>query len=265
MVDNNPDTPETPDTPAEETVKVEEPSQDVPKEEPVVEEPAPEADPEPEPTEEPDEPEEDTSDDEEQHDHPALRQVDSMLKEAKLSDEDTEAIFAGVSDTGDMSKLDMQALVDKLGKDKAEVVKMLTESYLNTEFKAMNEIKESSYAITEGEDNFNAMRDWAREKEAADPQFAKDLLEIRQMVDSRNPRAVKAAITELFDLYRADPETTIAAKLEVGDKTPGSAGLEPMSRMDYINAVEKAHKNGTYDQESKALWARRQSGIKNNI
>lgn len=84
------------------------------------------------------------------------------------------------------------------------------------------------------------------------------------MLDSGNLRSIKAAVRELFDMYKGDPNTTIAANLEVGDKAAGGS-VEPLSRTDYINEVEKAHRNGTYDEVSSALWTRRQAGIKKGI
>ena len=85
------------------------------------------------------------------------------------------------------------------------------------------------------------------------------------MLDSEQPRAIRAAVRELFDLYRQDPDTTIAADLEVGDKAASTAGLEPLSRKDYIKEIEKAHRDGSYDRVHKALWARRNAGIKKGI
>lgn len=212
-----------------------------------------------------DEDSEETESEYNEYEHPALKQAVSILEESGLPVDEANAIFSEAVESGDLTKIKKDVLIEKIGKDKADVVLVLAESYYNTAFSGMKAIKEEAFSLTGGEENFNAMRDWANEKAKTDEDFAKDLTEFRAMLDSGQPRAIKAAVRELFDTYKQDPDTTIAADLEVGDKAASTAGVEPMSRADYIKAVEKAHKDGTYDQVHKSLWARRMAGKKKGI
>lgn len=232
-----------------------------PDEEPKKKEEAPE-----ESEEETEEKEEESGDPEyNEYEHPALKQAVNILKEAELPVDEANAIFAEAVETGDLTKINKDALVEKLGQDKADVVLVLAESYYNTQFSSMKAIQEQAYTLTGGEENFAAMKEWAADKAASDADFAKDLKEFRAMIDTEQPRAVTAAIRELFSLYKNDPDTTIEADLEVGDSAASKQSVEPMSLMDYTNAIEKAHKDGTYEKVRESLWARRKAGKKLNI
>lgn len=200
-----------------------------------------------------------------EYDSPVLQQAVSILKAADISAEDANAIFAEAATSGDLSKIDTTTLEERLGKGEAAIVLALAESHYGKEFSEMKAIKESAHALTGGEDNYNAMKDWAAEQSKADPEFATMMTEIREMVDSRQPRAVKAAVRELFDLYRQDPNTTIPADLQIGDSVPKGGDVTPTTRADYTKALNAAHKAGTYEKDRPAIWARRQAGMKQGI
>ena len=196
---------------------------------------------------------------------PALKQATNLLKEANVSVEDANAIFKEAVETGDLSKIDTGTLVEKLGEDKAELVQILAEKYYSKAQEQVKETKELVHGIVGNEETFKDMQKWAAEKESQDPSFAKDLEDFRNMIDTGQPRSIKAAISELFDMYKADPNTTIRANLEVGDKAASTAGLTPMTRREYVDALEKARKEGTFDTQSATLWQRRLLGKKQGI
>lgn len=259
-------TPETPEEKVEEQTPEEAPEEETPEgEAETPEEQTPEEEtPEEEPGEEEDSSEEDESE-YNSYDHPALKQAVTILEESGLAVEEANAIFAEAVETNDLSKIKKDVLAEKIGKDKADVVLVLAESYYNTTFSAMETIQNEVFSLTGGEDNFNAIKDWANEKSKTDKAFAKDLAEIKEMIDTQKMRSVKAAINELVDLYRQDPETTTPANLEVGDKAAGNSSVQPLTRADYVSEINKARREGTYDKVSKQLWARRQAGMKQGI
>jgi len=199
------------------------------------------------------------------YEDPALKQAVSILEEAEIPVEEANAIFQEAVDSNDLSKINKNALIEKLGQEKADLVMVLAEAYYTKTFNAMKAVKDKAFEITGTEEQFNAMTEWAAEKAKTDKDFAKDLQEFRDMIDSGKPRAIKAAVRELYDLYVEDPDTTIEADLEVGDKAASLKGVEPMSRQDYVTEIEKAHRDGTYDKVSANLWKRRQAGIKKGI
>lgn len=252
-------------TPAEETPTEETPAEEPteePNEEPAEEETSAEEEP---PEEDPEEESEETESEYNSYDDPALKQAVIILEESGLAVEEANAIFAEAVETNDLSKIKRDVLVEKIGQDKADIVLVLAESYYNTTFSAMQAIQTEVYSLAGGEENFTAIKDWANEKAKTDKDFAKDFAEIKEMIDTQKMRSVKAAVNELVDLYRQDPNTTTPANLEVGDKAAGNSGAEPLTRAEYTDAVDKARRDGNYDKVSAQLWARRQAGIKKGI
>ena len=199
-----------------------------------------------------------------EYDHPALKQAVNILKTADVPVEEANAIFAEAVESGDLSKIDKKSLVEKVGQDNADIVLALAENYYNKTFSEMQKVKEEAFKLVGGEENFNTIRDWAKDKAESDPDFAKDFNEIRDMLNSEQSRTVTAGLRELFDLYKADPDTTLPANIQEGDSATGSS-VEPMTRREYIDAIEKAHREGKYEQMQPRLWARRKAGLKQNI
>lgn len=196
------------------------------------------------------------------YEHPALAQAVEIMKTANLPIAEANAIFAAAVETGDMSKVDRKALETKLGKKQADLVMICAENYYNTQFTAFKKIEAAAHELTGGADNYKAMQAWAKKKEATDPAFAADLREYREMLNTQNPKAVKAAVSELFAAFKADPNVTIKPTLHEGTGKSNDQGLAPLSRSEYIDALEKAQRKGTYAQEKPQLWARRQAAMK---
>lgn len=250
---------------AEPVIPAKEPVPEVDPVEPA-KEPEPQEPAEPEAAPKPDEPD-DTKDEPstdstyQVFDDPALNQITAILDKAEIPVADAKELFQDVVEKGDISKLDMAALEAKVGKDNAEVIKLLTENY-TTKFQAkVKETLEVAHGITGGEDNLKSMQDWIVATEGADPEFAKDMVNYRQMLDSTNPISQKAAIQGLFDRFKSDPNTTISADVTSGDTGKVGAGA-PLSRSDYTALIEDAISEGTYDKVHPALQVRRSAGIK---
>lgn len=258
--ENPPVTPEAAPAPAAEA-PAETPAGKSPEETPAAEEPKPGDTPTEESAEDPSEEPEGYT----EYSDPALSQVVDIMKGADISVEDANAIFKQAVDAQDLSKVDKAALVEKLGQKQADLVMVLAESYYNKTFSEMKAMKDLVTKEVGGEDSFEAMRTWAWGKADADPEFSKELTEIRGMIETKNPRIVKAAIKELYDMYRADPDTTIPADMQVGDKVASLTGVEPLTRAQYTDLVDKARKDGNYEKVSAQLWARRDAGIKKGI
>jgi len=249
--DPAPETPQEPAAePAEETPAEEEPT---PEEEP--EEPAPD---EEEPTEEPDL-------EYTEYEDPALRQVVKILKSKEIPVEVTNDVFGEAIETGDLSKVKLDVLKEKLGEEDTETVMVMVNAYAKGKFAEFAETAKTAYEITGGQANYDNMKAWAAEKEKSDPDFAKEMAEIRTLVDTGSEKAIKAAVTELFEAYQADPDTTIEADLTVGDGKDGKSGIKPISRLEHGRLVEAAIKDGTYEAKRKQFDAMRKAGIKQNI
>lgn len=194
-------------------------------------------------------------------DIPALKHATTILKDANLPVEEANAIFAKAIEAGDIALIDRAALTEKIGKDKAEIVLALAESYYNGEFAKYKAQAAAIHDSVGGEAVFNDMKSWALKKEATDPAFKAELEDIRETINTGKPRAVKAAFADLFALYKADPNTTIPASITKGDATVNTSGLSPLTRKEYTDECTKAHNNGTYEKVHAELWARRQLGM----
>lgn len=194
-------------------------------------------------------------------DDPALNQVVTMLEGADVPLDVAEQIFAEAAESGDPSQINMDALIEAVGQEKADVIMLLA----NTAADKMKAMKSELFDMVGGQETFDGMREWALEKENADPEFAKDLAELRDMLDSKKPRQMRAAVQELFDMYAADPETTVSADLVKGDSAGRKSTVSPLTRAEFGRLSMEANEKGTYEKEKASLWARRQAGIKQGI
>lgn len=192
--------------------------------------------------------------------HPLLQEAINILVEANISAEQSNAFFIEAAETGDLSKIDRDGLIEAVGADRAKRILAFVEGYYAGPFQEIAKLKADVYDMVGGEDAYNAMRDWAHTKEETDSAFRSDLSELRDMLNSGSPRLVKAAARELFDMYTADPDTSLGAALTSGDST-GSDPAAPLSRQEYTDLVEQARLDGTYEAKREALWERRKAGM----
>lgn len=194
-----------------------------------------------------------------------LSQAVNILAEKGIKVEDSNTIFGEAVASGDISKIDYAALTEKLGEEKAMTVRALVQNYSLTTMAEYKAQAAEMHTMVGGEERFNAMTEWAKAKAAVDPEFAKELPELRAMLDSGQKRSMKAAVTELFSMYQNDPNTTIPAELLKGDSASGASSVEPLSRRAYGDALRLAKRKGTINQELPSLQARRKAGVKQNL
>lgn len=226
-----------------------------------------------EPEKDPDVEEDPTTDEEtseveseyENYDDPSLKQVVNIFKEVDLPVAEANAIFAKAVETGDLSQIDKATLVEKVGEDKADIVIALAENYYNKTNGEFQKVRDQVFDQVGGEEAFNEIVSWAQNKAASDEKFAADLADYRAMIDTKNPKAVQAAVKELQSLYKADPNTTIKPDLVKGDGAGVGADNSPLTAQAFKDAVNKAVADGTYNDVQKSLYARRAAGRAQNI
>jgi hypothetical protein len=208
-----------------------------------------------------DTPDEDSPSEYVKYEDPHLSQAVRLLEQSKISAQEAQALFQEAVDTKDLSKVNKDALAEKAGKENADLILMLAQNYIDNIAKAQKEIEQVAHTIAGGEDAFNLVRKWAQDKANKDASFATELAEIRSLIDTKNPRVVKAALTDLVDMYTKDPNTTKPANITVGD-SKGGTHLSPLTRQEYATLIMQAQSKGTYEKERASLWARRQLGMK---
>lgn len=275
MAEADPIEQETPTPEGQETTDVEtpegaptEPTPEEPPAEPPTEEEGEGNDPDNTPDEEDGQPTDEETDVEgeyQSYDDPSLKQVVNIFKEADLPVDKANEIFSEAVETGDLAKIDRAKLVETVGEDKADIVIALAENYYNKTNAKFQEIETQIHDLVGGKEVFGEIVTWAQTKAAADKQFEKDLGDYRAMIDTQNPKAIQAAVKELHDLYKADPNTTIKADLVVGDGAGVGADNSPLTKADFQKLINEAVRNDTYNQVSASLHARRAAGRKQGI
>lgn len=193
-------------------------------------------------------------------DDPSATAAIDLLKEAGVTPTEANAIFAKAIESGDLADIDVAALEAKLGKAKATLVMAGVQDYYGRQTENNAAATKAVYEIMGGEKGWETVKTWAQAKEKADPGFKKSLNEIRKLLDAGGLQSELGG-RELLRLFNADPDTK---GLNSGDITRGDglgrgAGA-PMSRAEYIEAYEAAHKRGASSTELAALNARRRAG-----
>ena len=197
--------------------------------------------------------EEDKADDKEpevledyaEYDDPIAQAVVNQLKAAGLDAKTADGIFRAAVESGDLSKVNMTLLREKLGNQGADLAMLGFKDYYTRQVGGVKAIVEAVHTAVGGEENFNAIRDWAQKLEKSDPKFATTLNGLRKMLDS-DPVAAELAADKLKRLYEADPKNkTLNINMEVGD-TAAQKSFVPISRADYLKQYHVLHDKGDF-------------------
>ena len=185
----------------------------------------------------------------------------TLLQNAGMTPEETKALVFDALQAGDISKIDRDALVEKVGKEKTTLVMAGFTSFLNDAKAKAETILKDVHTTVGGEDNWKAVTTWAKENVSE-----ADLAEYRSMIDAGGAQA-RFAASELASKYNGDANNTTldaGAQEITGDSKPQSSG-RTLSKLEYVAEMEKAHDNGASPaviEEIKAARARgRAKGI----
>lgn len=179
-----------------------------------------------------------------------------MLKEAGTTPDTAKALLWDAVKEGDVTKIDRDALVEAVGKARANLVMAGMENYVGKIAARTKEVTEAVHSAVDGADNWSAIRTWAQEALSAD-----EMVDYAELIDKGGRRASLAA-KDLADRYVEAGNTLVKAE---GTITPAGKAqppkVEPLSRIDYFNAVNKLHKTGKADESSlNQLWKQRELG-----
>lgn len=183
--------------------------------------------------------------------------VVAMLKEAEVSPVDADKWFREAVKTGDLTKIDMKAITEKLGKEKANLVLIGVKDYYTRMNAAVQATVTAVHTEVGGEGNWTKIGEWASKKANTDKGFAEQLAEFNKMFDL-SPTAAKSAARELKSLYEKDSgNKSLNTKIVEGDSTAsGGVGGEKLSRQEYLTKAKAAWDRGDY-AEYNALRAQR--------
>jgi len=171
----------------------------------------------------------------------------SMFKEAGVPAEEAAKFFQPVLDTGDISKIDLKGLTEKLGKEKATAVMALAKEYYNRQMSEAQVTVNAVLEVAGGKENFDKIAAWARAEADKNPEFAKELVAFNQMINGSTYGA-KLAAMDLKKRYEAAPNNKALGNTYVhGDKSPSiGVDLQPLSRDEYLKQVKEAQEKGDH-------------------
>ncbi len=192
----------------------------------------------------------------------AIKATANILKDAGLSFDEAKTLFAK---DGVLGTVDLPALEDKVGKDKAALAMMGIKDYQTRQQSFIDQTVKQVHDVFGGKDAFEKVKEWASDKAKTDQTFNADLTKYKEMFNAGGVSA-KAAARDLLHAYTSAPDTSgVTTKMINGDKTVQVSSTEtPLSRLDYLKLTKEAHAKGDRRELAK-LDARRRAGIKAKI
>jgi hypothetical protein len=173
--------------------------------------------------------------------------VVALLKEANVSPQEADTIFREAVESGDLSKVDLAKLTEKLGKDKANVVMIGVREFYAKNMESSQAAVKTVHEVVGGKENWAKIAAWAEKKKGSDKAFAAQTTEFNKMFDSGSTTAASLAAKEILSLYNADSgNKSLTTKMVHGDSAVSQAGLgsEPLSRADYLAQMKVAQDKG---------------------
>lgn len=176
---------------------------------------------------------------------PAADSVVDLLKEAGVTAEESHNLFKDAVESGDMTKIDMAALTEKVGKSKASLIMIGIKDYYSRITAGVQESVNAVYGEVGGEANWIKVQTWAKAKQGTDPEFATKVKEFNQMIDLNKTSAAIAA-RELRALYEAAAGNSALETKQINGDQAASVQLnsEGITRNEYLAQVKEAHIKG---------------------
>jgi len=184
------------------------------------------------------------------------------LQNSGVTPDEAKALLWDAVEKGDPSKVDRDALVEKVGKARATLIMAGIENVTSKNNAKIEEVTAIAHKAAGDKESWTKATKWANAK-----MDASELDELRGMMD-KGGRQAEFAASEIVSRYNADPNNT---SLKAGSKQLNADGKakpagEPLSRRQYGEELDKAHRTGRLTpalQES--LKARRALGAKQGI
>lgn len=176
-------------------------------------------------------------------DDPSLNAALGLMKSAGMTSEQLTEHFGEAINTGDISKVDREALDKVLGSDKAELVMAgVTKWSVDAGSAALEAARQVQTAVG-GADNWAKMTAWAKGAAAKDAGIKAQIEEITDMLNG-NATARKLGAAEFQRLYNADPKNVTVGTVKpiTGDKAAAADKVKPMTGREAYEAKEALHR-----------------------
>lgn len=178
--------------------------------------------------------------------------VVATLKEAGIDPAEAHGWFADAVASGDMSKIPLDKLQEKLGKEKANLVMLGVKDYYTRTEGAAKESAKAVHDVCGSEENWVKVRDWAKARAANDPDFAAQVEAYNKMFELSKV-AAQAAARELVAAYEGDSNNSSLNKKLVHGDSPASVGIgdATLTRSDYLKQIKVAEENRDYKEANR--------------
>lgn len=182
----------------------------------------------------------------------------TMLQNADVTTDEAKALLFDAVQAGDVTKIDVKALEDKVGKVKATLIMAGVTSFVEKNTAKNAVIVADMHKAAGGEDNWNTLAAWGKTNipEA-------ELSELRLMIDAGGAQA-RFAVSEIAAKFNADEGNT---SLSTATTTPvieadGGTGktARSTSRADYVAELTRAHRDNKSDAVIAEITAARHRG-----
>lgn len=183
-----------------------------------------------------------------------------VMQNSGLSPEDAKALLYDPVQQGDPTKVDRDALVEKVGKANANLIIAGIENYVARSSKAAEETLSTVYDVAGSKEQWEKVAPWVKANipEAERAEYA-------AMLDKGGAQA-RFAAQELVTKYNADPKNTAVGKKTTveGDGKAPTQG-RAITRVQYAEELEKAHRTGASQATIKEIQLARERGRKQGI
>ena len=189
--------------------------------------------------------------------------IDGLLTEFKSNDIDIDKLFGNYEESGDEKDIDFAYLESKVGK--------LAAKGLIAGFRAENEKLERQseaesktiYDAVGGESMWDGIVKWIGGGESG---LSREGAEAYNTMLAAGGVQAELAARELSTMYKQSPGFTQHASLQSADQTAQPTGIQPISRVDYVEQLDAVvRKSGENSPEANALHERRLFSMKNGV
>ena len=173
-----------------------------------------------------------------------------LMKAGGMTPAEAALVFDEAAQTGDMTKVDMELLVEKVGEDNAKLIMAGFNSYAEAEGQAVLQRSMAIQDAVGGPDNWAKMRAWARGKAPGDEAFTKKVTDLTALLNGDSQVAAELAAKEFMGMYNADANNSTVAPTPTKEvdvmATPAvqtKSTVEPLGVRAYSEAVMDANAN----------------------
>lgn len=181
----------------------------------------------------------------------------TTLQNSGVTPETAKALLWDAVESGDPTKVDRDALVEAVGKSQATLVMAGIENVTSRNNAKIAEVVGIANKAAGSPEGWDKARTWAKANLPKD-----DLEEYTTMLDGGGEKAAYAA-GRIVSRYNADPKNTSldAGKDTIEPDNKGKPTVEGITRRQYGELLDRAHRRGATQAEFNSLRAQRQAGI----